>query len=84
MVYLNAGLLGLICYLILIIVPLSILFKKIVKRTANEYERIGFFCGSFTFLLSLTQPVINHEIFWLMAGLTAGALSRSHLERKQM
>jgi len=84
MVYLNAGLLGLICYLILIIVPLSILFKKILKRTATDYERIGFFCGSFTFLLSLTQPVINHEIFWLMAGLTAGALSRSHLERKQM
>lgn len=83
MVYLNAGLPGLLFYLIFILTPLAILLNKVIRGTANKLERTGFFCGSFTFFLSITQPVINHEIFWLMAGVTAGVLSRNYVETRQ-
>lgn len=80
MVYLNGGLLGLFCYISLTYIPLYILLKKVIKRKATEIEQIAFFCGSFAVLLSITQPVIHHEIFWLIQGLVIGSYNRK--ERK--
>jgi O-antigen ligase len=76
MIYLNAGLFGLLCYAALTLVPLFQLLGLVLARKATAFERIGFFCGSIVFLLLMTQPVITHEIFWLYAGLVAGILSK--------
>lgn len=74
MVYLSGGLLGLVFYAGVVVVPLAILFKRVVLRTADGVDRIAFFCTSYAFVLLMTQPVINHEIFWIFAGMAVGAL----------
>lgn len=76
MIYLSGGILGLACYSYLIIVPLVILFRRVLNGSADGVQRISFFCASFAFMLLLTQPVITHEIFWALAGFAVGAISR--------
>lgn len=75
MIYLNGGLMALIFYIILVVSPLFILFKRIIRKTANAMDLIAFYCGSFAFMLLMTQPVITHEIFWLISGVVVGAVS---------
>ena len=83
MIYLNAGLVGLICYFIVAVVPIIILFQKVLNKTATGIHKICFFMSSYAFLLLMTQPVITHEIFWLITGLAAGAVSREEKECDQ-
>lgn len=83
MIYLNAGLVGLICYFIVAVVPIIILFQKVLNNTATGIHKICFFMSSYAFLLLMTQPVITHEIFWLITGLAAGAVSRKEKESDQ-
>lgn len=76
MIYLNSGLIGFICYLLVAIPPLFILSKKVLLGNATQKEQIGFFCYLNAFSLSLTQPVIHHQIFWLLFGLGIGSISK--------
>lgn len=75
MIYLMGGLLALLAFVVLMLYPLCVMGIRVLGRRAGEMERIGFFAGAFAFALLMTQPVITHEIFWLIAGLVAGAVS---------
>jgi len=77
MIYLNAGFVGLVSYVIVAFTPIVILLVRVMNKSATGIDKICFFMSSYAFLLLMTQPVITHEIFWLIAGLAAGSVSRN-------
>lgn len=74
MVFLMGGILSLITYVPLVVLPLWVLGRRVIRRGASGVERLAFFLGSVSLAVQLTQPVIAHEFFWLMLGVTIGAL----------
>lgn len=74
MIYLNGGLFGLVSYLIAIFVPLALLFRDFFRKKITAIGLTALSCGGFSLAMQLTQPVVSHEIFWLMAGLVIGSL----------
>lgn len=84
MFYLMGGLLSLGAYLLLVGIPLWVLGKRVIQRQATGLQRICFFLGLCAFALQLTQPVVTHAIFWVIAGATVGALRSGAVRRETM
>jgi hypothetical protein len=82
MFYLMGGVLSLCAYLLLVGMPLWLLAKRVSQRHGTGLQRICFFLGLTAFALELTQPVITHGIFWVIAGATVGALRSGSWRRE--
>lgn len=78
-VYLEAGLLGLVGWFMLVVIPLAKLSVWFYKRRLDALETMVMVSGVVVFMaqLSLNTPLYDHV--WLWAGAVIGALERARL-----
>lgn len=82
MMYLQAGLLGLIGWVMLVIVPLMKGLRGIWLRQGGTFLAVIIFGGLISWLGAMTLPASFFEQAWLWAGATAGAAASLRAKRR--
>ena len=85
-IYIESGILGLIGWTLLVIVPLIKLALRWKRRETDEIADIALCGGVAVFIVQLSLPEATTESIWLWAGAVLGALgrqtSREHSEEE--
>lgn len=81
-VFLEAGILGLVCWLILCVYPLILLAKGFLKKTLDDVSIFGFVAGLTVFVTQISLNVPVHDQVWLWAGVTWGCVYRTERFKK--